>query len=241
MYIRNDKRLPSDLRDVEIMRNWQKAGEGSVLVSFGDTKVLCTATFDTSVPRWMKDTGKGWVTAEYEMLPRANEERSARESRRGKVGGRTHEISRLIGRSLRAAVDLEMLGEAQIIIDCDVLQADGGTRCASITGGWVALKDALLWAEKKGFIHDAKSVLKKQIAAISVGILNNTPILDLPYEEDSRAETDMNVVMTSGSEYVEIQGTAEEQTFNRDELNSLLDLANKGCKELFELQNNLYK
>ncbi|MDR2748882.1 MAG: ribonuclease PH [Bifidobacteriaceae bacterium] len=239
--MRNDKRAPNQLRDIKIERGWQEAGEGSVLVSFGNTKVLCTATFDTSVPRWMKDSGRGWVTSEYEMLPRANNERNSRESRKGKIGGRTHEISRLIGRSLRAAVNLEALGEAQIIIDCDVLQADGGTRCASITGGWVALKDALLWGKENGFISDIDLVLEKQIAAVSVGILNNTPILDLPYEEDSRAETDMNVVMASNGEYVEIQGTAERQTFNRDELNQLLDLANEGCGELFKLQNNLYK
>ncbi|MDR3128261.1 MAG: ribonuclease PH [Bifidobacteriaceae bacterium] len=237
MYIRGDDRSPDQLRHIKIIRHWQSVGEASVLVSFGKTKVLCTATFDSEIPKWSKGTGKGWVTSEYEMLPRATWQRTKRESRLGKVGGRTYEISRLIARSLRAAVNLKVLGENQIVIDCDVLQADGGTRCASITGAWVALKDSLIWAKKQSLISNVDEVLQNQIAAVSVGIVNQTAVLDLPYDEDSKAQTDMNVVMTKSGEFVEIQGTAEGATFNQAELNELLKLANKGCQELMKIQN----
>ncbi|MDR3116636.1 MAG: ribonuclease PH [Bifidobacteriaceae bacterium] len=236
--MRTDQRKPDELRPISITRNWQTAGESSVLVSFGQTKVLCTGTFEKDVPVWMKGSGKGWVTAEYEMLPRATSDRNKRESRKGNISGRTHEISRLIARSLRAAVDLEKLGERQIIVDCDVLQADGGTRCAAITGGWLALKDCLQWAADNNFLSSVNDVLINQVAAVSVGILHNTPILDLPYEEDSKAETDMNIVMTAKSEFVEIQGTAEGVTFNRAELDELLRLGETGCQELFSIQNS---
>ncbi|MDR3152163.1 MAG: ribonuclease PH [Bifidobacteriaceae bacterium] len=235
--MRTDQRKDDELRNVSIVRNWQDVGESNVLVSFGQTKVLCTATFEKEVPVWMKGSGKGWVTAEYEMLPRATSSRNKRESRKGGVSGRTHEISRLIARALRAAVDLEKLGERQIIIDCDVLQADGGTRCASITGGWVALRDCLEWAKNHNFLSSVDDVLINQVAAVSVGILHNTPILDLPYEEDSKAETDMNIVMTEKGEFVEIQGTAEGATFNRSELDELLRLGEVGCQKLFSIQN----
>lgn len=184
------------------------------------------------MPRWRRDSGLGWVTAEYSMLPRATAERTDRESVRGKIGGRTHEISRLIGRCLRGVVDMKAMGECQIQIDCDVLQADGGTRTASVTGAYVALVDALHWAEKNGHIRSAANVIKDSISAVSVGVINGTPMLDLPYVEDSQAMTDMNVAMTGSGTFIEIQGTAEHRPFNRDELNTLLDLATKGNREL---------
>ena len=190
------------------------------------------ATFTTGVPRWRKDSGLGWVTAEYAMLPRATAERTDRESVRGKIGGRTHEISRLIGRCLRGVVDMKALGENQIQLDCDVLQADGGTRTASITGAYVALVDALRWAERNRKIRSADKVLKDCVSAVSVGVINGTPMLDLPYIEDSQAMTDMNVAMTGSGQFIEIQGTAEHRPFSREELNRLLDLAEKGNKEL---------
>ena len=230
--IRVDGRDVDELRPVHITRKFTDVPEGSVLIECGNTRVMCTATFTVGVPRWRRDSGLGWVTAEYSMLPRATAERTDRESVRGKIGGRTHEISRLIGRCLRGVVDMKAMGECQIQIDCDVLQADGGTRTASVTGAYVALVDALNWAEKNGHIRSAASVIKDSISAVSVGVINGTPMLDLPYVEDSQAMTDMNVAMTGSGTFIEIQGTAEHRPFNRDELNTLLDLATKGNREL---------
>ena len=230
--IRTDGRKVDELRPVRITRHFTDVPEGSVLVECGNTRVMCTATFTAGVPRWRKDSGLGWVTAEYAMLPRATADRTDRESVRGKIGGRTHEISRLIGRCLRGAVDMKALGENQVQIDCDVLQADGGTRTASITGAYVALVDAMRWAEKHKHIRSAERVIKDSVSAVSVGVIDGTPMLDLPYIEDSKAMTDMNVAMTGSGEFIEIQGTAEHRPFNRAELNALLDLAEKGNKEL---------
>ena len=230
--IRVDGRDVDELRPVHITRKFTDVPEGSVLIECGNTRVMCTATFTVGVPRWRRDSGLGWVTAEYSMLPRAPAERTDRESVRGKIGGRTHEISRLIGRCLRGVVDMKAMGEFQIQIDCDVLQADGGTRTASVTGAYVALVDALHWAEKNGHIRSAANVIKDSISAVSVGVINGTPMLDLPYVEDSQAMTDMNVAMTGSGTFIEIQGTAEHRPFNRDELNTLLDLATKGNREL---------
>lgn len=230
--IRVDGRAVDELRPVRITRKFTDVPEGSVLIECGNTRVMCTATFTVGVPRWRRDSGLGWVTAEYSMLPRATAERTDRESVRGKIGGRTHEISRLIGRCLRGVVDMKAMGECQIQIDCDVLQADGGTRTASVTGAYVALVDALNWAEKNGHIRSASSVIKDSISAVSVGVINGTPMLDLPYVEDSQAMTDMNVAMTGSGTFIEIQGTAEHRPFNRSELNTLLDLATKGNLEL---------
>lgn len=237
-FSRADGRAVDELRPVTITRNYLEQGEGSVLVEFGRTKVLCVASFTAGVPRWRKDSGLGWVTGEYAMLPRATDTRSQRESVKGKIGGRTQEISRLIGRSLRAVVDMSALGENTIVLDCDVLQADGGTRTASITGAYVALSDAITWGIAQGHIKPSagKPVLRDSISAISVGIIDGRPCLDLPYEEDVRAETDMNVVMTGSGKFVEIQGTAEEEPFSRVELSELLDLAEKGTAELTEIQ-----
>ncbi|EIK83334.1 ribonuclease PH [Gardnerella vaginalis 1500E] len=234
--IRVDGRDVDELRPVRITRKFTDVPEGSVLIECGNTRVMCTATFTVGVPRWRRDSGLGWVTAEYSMLPRATAERTDRESVRGKIGGRTHEISRLIGRCLRGVVDMKAMGECQIQIDCDVLQADGGTRTASVTGAYVALVDALNWAEKNGHIRSAASVLKDAVSAVSVGVINGTPMLDLPYVEDSQAMTDMNVAMTGSGTFIEIQGTAEHRPFNRDELNTLLDLATKGNRELQKAQ-----
>lgn len=230
--IRTDGRKVDGLRPVRITRHFTDVPEGSVLVECGNTRVMCTATFTAGVPRWRKDSGLGWVTAEYAMLPRATADRTDRESVRGKIGGRTHEISRLIGRCLRGVVDMKALGENQVQIDCDVLQADGGTRTASITGAYVALVDAMRWAEKHKHIRSAERVIKDSVSAVSVGVIDGTPMLDLPYIEDSKAMTDMNVAMTGSGEFIEIQGTAEHRPFNRAELNALLDLAEKGNKEL---------
>lgn len=230
--IRPDGRQSDELRPVRITRAFTDVPEGSVLIECGNTRVMCTATFTQGVPRWRKDSGLGWVTAEYAMLPRATTERTDRESVRGKVGGRTHEISRLIGRCLRGVVDMKALGENQIQLDCDVLQADGGTRTASITGAYVAMVDALRWAQKNRRIRSAKRVIKDSVSAVSVGIIDGRPMLDLPYLEDSRAMTDMNVAMTGSGEFIEIQGTAEHRPFSRDELNVLLELATKGNREL---------
>jgi len=229
---RADGRQVDQLRQVTIERNWSEHAEGSALISFGSTKVLCTASFTPGVPRWKVGKGEGWVTAEYAMLPRATHDRNDRESLKGKVGGRTHEISRLIGRALRAAVDFKALGENTIVIDCDVLQADGGTRTAAITGAYVALVDAVNWGIEKGHIPAKNKVIVDSISAISVGIIDGTPMLDLAYVEDVRAETDMNVVVTGTGDFVEVQGTAEGVAFNRTELNQLLDLALIGTKEL---------
>ena len=232
---RPDGRAADELRPITITRDWQKYAEGSALVEFGDTKVLCSASVVQGVPRWRKGSGLGWVTAEYAMLPRATLTRNDRESVKGRIGGRTHEISRLIGRSLRAAIDLAALGENSISIDCDVLQADGGTRTAAITGAYVALADAVAWLSAKNALAQPKPLVTS-ISAVSVGIIDGQPRLDLMYEEDVRAETDMNVVVTGGGEFVEVQGTAEGVPFRRTELDALLDLAVAGCAQLTMLQ-----
>ena len=236
MTTRTDGRAADQLRPVTFERGWQQHPEGSCLVSFGNTRVLCSASFTAGVPRWKKGSGEGWVTAEYAMLPRATNTRNDRESVRGKIGGRTHEISRLIGRSLRAIIDVKALGENTIVLDCDVLQADGGTRTAAITGAYVALADAVAWGQENGAIPESATPLIDSISAISVGIVDGVPLLDLPYEEDVRAETDMNVVMTGRGLYVEVQGTAEAAPFSGDELNALLSLAGEGTASLATLQ-----
>ncbi len=233
---RVDGRSADELRKISIERGWSEHAEGSALISFGSTKVLCTASFTAGVPRWKVGKGEGWVTAEYAMLPRATHDRSDREAVKGKVGGRTHEISRLIGRSLRAIIDVKELGENTIVIDCDVLQADGGTRTAAITGAYLALHDAIEWARTQKLIPAKSQPLSDSIAAVSVGIIDGVPFLDLAYTEDVRAETDMNVVVTGSGKFVEVQGTAEGVPFDRDELNSLLDLALKGTDELTRIQ-----
>ncbi|MEO8261513.1 MAG: ribonuclease PH [Pseudolysinimonas sp.] len=233
---RADGRAADQLRPITIERGWSAQAEGSALISFGNTRVLCTASFTNGVPRWLTGKGKGWVTAEYGMLPRSTNDRMDRESVKGKVGGRTHEISRLIGRSLRAIIDTKALGENTIVIDCDVLQADGGTRTAAISGAYVALVDAIEWGREKGFIGKNAKALHDSIAAISVGIIDGEPMLDLMYTEDSRAETDMNVVVTGRGLFVEVQGTAEGAPFDRTELNNLLDLALGGTETLAKLQ-----
>lgn len=230
--LRVDGRTASQLRPITIERGWSAQAEGSALISFGGTKVLCTASFTNGVPRWLTGKGKGWVTAEYGMLPRSTNDRMDREAVKGKVGGRTHEISRLIGRSLRAVVDMKALGENTIVIDCDVLQADGGTRTAAITGAYVALADAIEWGRERGFIAKKAVALKDSVSAVSVGIIDGTPLLDLAYVEDVRAETDMNVVVTGSGHFVEVQGTAEGAPFDRAELDALLDLALAGCIDL---------
>ena len=239
MTTRADGRTVDELREVSIQRGWSEQAEGSALISFGRTRVLCTASFTPGVPRWLTGKGTGWVTAEYSMLPRATNERSQRESVKGKIGGRTHEISRLIGRSLRAAIDMEALGENTIVLDCDVLQADGGTRTAAITGAFVALSDAVDWARTQKHIPRKAEVLAASVSAISVGIIDGTPMLDLPYEEDVRAETDMNVVMTGTGKFIEVQGTAEKAPFDGTELNALLALAIKGNADLARIQSEV--
>jgi ribonuclease PH len=236
MTIRADGRTENQLRPVTIERGWSDHAEGSALISFGGTKVLCTASFTSGVPRWKVGKGEGWVTAEYSMLPRATHDRSDREAVKGKIGGRTHEISRLIGRSLRAVVDVRELGENTIVLDCDVLQADGGTRTAAITGAYVALADAIAWGRNKKFIAPSSKPLTESVAAVSVGIIDGEPFLDLAYTEDVRAHTDMNVVVTGGGKFIEVQGTAEGVPFDRAELNSLLDLALAGTAELTKIQ-----
>jgi len=227
-------RQPNALRDIRITRHFTKHAEGSVLVEFGDTRVICTASVEESVPRFLKGTGQGWITAEYGMLPRSTGSRMDREAARGKQSGRTQEIQRLIGRSLRAAVDMKRLGENTIKIDCDVIQADGGTRTASITGGCVALADAINHMLAKGILTD--NPLERMIASVSVGICQGVPVLDLDYIEDSSAETDMNVVMTEEGGFIEIQGTGEDGQFSLDELNALIDLARLGIERLFDEQ-----
>ena len=233
---RIDGRTNDELRPVTIERGWSAQAEGSALISFGNTKVLCTASFTNGVPRWMAGKGKGWVTAEYAMLPRSTNERNDRESVKGRIGGRTHEISRLIGRSLRAVVDMKALGENTIVIDCDVLQADGGTRTAAVTGAYIALHDAIEWGRAKGFIGKNATALIDSVAAISVGIIDGMPMLDLQYTEDVRAETDMNVVATGRGLFVEVQGTAEGAPFDKSELDALLTLAINGTARLTEMQ-----
>ncbi len=232
--IRPSQRQPDQLRDIRITRHYTKHAEGSVLVEFGDTKVICTASVEESVPRFLKGSGTGWVTAEYGMLPRSTGSRMDREAVSGRQGGRTLEISRLIGRSLRAAMDMKALGENTIKIDCDVIQADGGTRTASITGGCVALHDAISYLMKNGKLK--KNPMKQLIASVSVGIYKGVPVLDLDYDEDSNAETDMNVVMTERLRFIELQGTGEENDFDTTELQAMIALAQKGISELLEKQ-----
>jgi ribonuclease PH len=233
---RADGRGNDQLRDIKFTRNWLNYAEGSVLVEFGNTRVLCVASFTPGVPRWLVGKGEGWVTSEYAMLPRATHTRSDRESVKGKLGGRTQEISRLVGRSLRGIVDMKALGENTIVIDCDVLQADGGTRTAAITGAYVALADAISWAQGQGHIAQSGKPLTKSVAAVSVGIVNGKPTLDLCYEEDVSAETDMNIVCTGDGNFIEVQGTAEGAPFDRSLLNQLLDLGAAGCAQLTKLQ-----
>ncbi len=232
--MRPSGRTAQQIRPVTITRNFTRHAEGSVLIEFGDTKVLCTASVDKSVPRFLKGKGQGWVTAEYGMLPRSTHSRMDREAARGKQGGRTVEIQRLIGRSLRACVDMAALGENTITIDCDVLQADGGTRTASITGACVALIDALNWMRKEGIVKT--NPLKGLVAAVSVGMYEGNPVADLDYPEDSKAETDMNVVMTEAGKFIEIQGTAEGEPFSSEDMNAMLDLAKHAIRELMDLQ-----
>ena len=233
--MRPSGRKTDQMRKVSFERNFSKHAEGSCLVKFGDTHVLCTASIEDKTPPWLRNTGKGWVTAEYGMLPRATGERMKREAAAGKQGGRTQEIQRLIGRSLRAVVDLQALGERQITLDCDVIQADGGTRTASITGGWIALYDCLKWMESRNMIK-VDRVLKDHVAAISCGIFASQPVIDLDYLEDSSAETDANFVMTGAGGIVEIQGTAEGTPFSEEEFTSLMQLARNGIGELVALQ-----
>ena len=232
--MRSDGRSPEQLRPLSIEPGYLHFADGSVLISLGNTRVICAATVEDRVPPWMRGRGTGWVTAEYAMLPQATPERNQREASKGRVGGRTHEIQRLIGRALRSVVDLNKLGERSVLVDCDVIGADGGTRTASITGAWVALNLALRRrldpAEKKAW------PIVGQIAAVSVGIVDGTPVLDLPYDEDSRAEVDMNVAMTDAGGYVELQGTAEREPFSRAQLDGLLDLADGGIRTLFAAQ-----
>jgi ribonuclease PH len=227
-------RSAEQLRPVSFVRGYTRHAEGSVLVAFGDTKVLCTASVEERVPAWKKEKGGGWVTAEYGMLPRATHERSRREASAGKQGGRTLEIQRLIGRALRSVVDLDALGNLQITIDCDVLQADGGTRTAAITGGYVALVDAIDAMTRRGVVK--KNPLHGQVAAVSVGIVGGLPVVDLDYREDVGAETDMNVVMNAAGGFVEVQGTAEGHAFRRDELDAMLALAGRGIEQLLAAQ-----
>ncbi len=232
--MRPSNRAPDEMRDIKFTRNFTKHAEGSVLVEFGHTRVLCTATVEEKVPRFLKGKGQGWVTAEYGMLPRSTNTRMGREAARGKQGGRTMEIQRLIGRSLRAAVDLKALGERSITLDCDVIQADGGTRTASITGACVALSDAINDLLKQGVLKE--NPMQHMVASISVGIYQGVPVLDLDYAEDSNAETDMNVVMDETGEFIEIQGTAEGKTFSMDEMMAMTELAKNGIAEIISHQ-----
>ena len=231
---RADGRATDELRPVRFTRGWLAHAEGSCLVEFGQTRVLVAASVTEGVPRWRKGSGLGWVTSEYEMLPRSTNTRNERESRRGKIGGRTHEISRLIGRSLRAVLDYRALGENTVVIDADVLQADGGTRTAAITGAYLALSDAFEWMRGRDLL--AGEPLRDSVAAISVGIVDGVPVLDLCYEEDSRAEVDMNIVRSGAGAFIEVQGTAEGEPFDRALLDSLLDLGELGCTQLARLQ-----
>ncbi len=237
--MRSDGRKEHEIRPVTIERGYTMHAEGSVLVSFGNTKVLCTASFTPGVPRFKKDSGEGWVTAEYAMLPRATNTRNDRESVKGKIGGRTHEISRLIGRALRAVINYKELGENTIVIDCDVLQADGGTRTAAITGAFVALADAINWAKQNGHLTANSKPIIDTVSAVSVGIVGGVAMTDLAYVEDVRADTDMNVVVTGRGLFVEVQGTAEAEPFDRDELNRLLELAMESTGQLAEIQRQV--
>lgn len=232
--VRNDGRKPGELRNVRITKNYIKHAEGSALIEAGDTRVICTATLEEKTPPFLKGSGKGWVTAEYGMLPRSTGSRNVRESVRGRMGGRTHEIQRLIGRALRAVLDLSALGERTLLIDCDVIQADGGTRTASITGAFVALSDALKKMQDKKIIR--KNPLNDFVAAVSVGLVDGLPLLDLNYGEDSRAEVDMNIVMTGAGRFVEIQGTAEAAPFTRAEMEEMIRLGEQGIHQLISIQ-----
>lgn len=232
---RPNNRPANSLREVTLTRNFTKHAEGSVLACFGNTKVICTASVENKVPHFVRGSGRGWVTAEYSMLPRSTNTRSGREAARGKQSGRTQEIQRLIGRSLRAAVDFEALGERTITLDCDVIQADGGTRTAAITGAWVALHDAMSWIEKNCKVD--KSPLASQIASVSVGVVDSDVLLDLEYVEDVRAETDMNVVMDASGGFIEVQGTAEQQAFTRAQMDQMLEYAEQGIASLFKAQS----
>ncbi len=232
--MRKDGRRPDEIRPVKITRGFISTAEGSVLIEMGQTKVICTASIEEKVPQWLVGQGRGWITAEYGMLPRATHTRTMRESVTGRIGGRTHEIQRLIGRSLRSVVELDSLGERTIWIDCDVIQADGGTRTASITGAYVALVDAIRFCIQNGILE--RNPIKEGIAAISVGVVDGTPMLDLCYEEDYRAEVDMNVVMTEGGNFIEVQGTAEGAPFSKQTLDTLLSLAELGIKQLIKVQ-----
>jgi ribonuclease PH len=233
---RADGRSNDQLRSIKFTRNWLNNAEGSVLVEYGNTRVLCVASFTPGVPRWLVGKGEGWVTSEYAMLPRATHTRSERESVKGKLGGRTQEISRLVGRSLRGVVDMKALGENTIVIDCDVLQADGGTRTAAITGAYVALADAINWAKANNHIGSGVNPIIQSVAAVSVGVINGVAVLDLCYEEDVSAQTDMNIVCTGDGNFIEVQGTAEGKPFDRTMLDQLLDLGAKGCAQLTKLQ-----
>ncbi len=235
--MRPSHRAPEQLRDIKIERNYTKHAEGSVLITVGDTKVLCNASFIEGVPRFLKGSGKGWLTAEYGMLPRATHQRTDREAAKGKQSGRSAEIQRLIGRALRNCIDLSLLGENTLTIDCDVIQADGGTRTAAITGSVVALHDALSVVKPK--LKSKKDPFLQFIGAISVGIYKNTPVLDLDYLEDSAAETDMNVIMNEKGEFIELQGTAEKTAFHKDHLDAMLKLAEKGISQLIQIQKNI--
>lgn len=234
---REDGRAENQLRNIKVTRDFNLYAEGSVLIEFGNTKVICTASVSEKVPPFLKGQGKGWITAEYSMIPRATGERNQRESAKGKLSGRTMEIQRLIGRALRTAIDLDKLGERTVTIDCDVIQADGGTRTSSISGGFIALALAMKKLVNEGVLKENPII--SNVAAISVGIVGGIPMLDLKYTEDSAAEVDMNVVMNGEGRFVEVQGTGEEATYTREELNILLDLAEKGIKEIIELQNNI--
>jgi ribonuclease PH len=235
--MRKDGRKPDEMRPVLIERNYTKFAQGSVLIQVGDTRVICTASVDEGVPPHKRNTGQGWVTAEYSLLPGSTPKRVSRESSRGKVGGRTHEIQRLIGRSMRAVVDLSAIGERTIWIDCDVIQADGGTRVAAITGAYVALVDAVNWLKNNGKI--TAEPLLGSVAAVSVGVVDGMPVLDLCYEEDVSASVDMNIVLTGKGEYIELQGTAEKRTFSEDELSQMIEQAKKGISELTRIQKEV--
>ncbi|AVX02798.1 tRNA nucleotidyltransferase [Maritalea myrionectae] len=235
--MRPSKRVPDQLRTVKIERNVSNHAEGSCMISFGNTRVLCTASVETNLPPWRRGQGVGWVTAEYGMLPRSTGQRMRREATAGKQSGRTQEIQRLIGRSLRAVVDMQALGENQITVDCDVIEADGGTRTAAITGAFIAMSDAVAWMKEREIVGD--NVIRDHLAAVSCGVYQGTPVLDLDYDEDSSAETDANFVMTGAGKFVEIQGTAEEEPFSADELQSLIGLAQKGISELVEMQKRV--
>lgn len=236
---RSENRKANQIRKTKIQKNFIKHAEGSVLITVGQTKVICNASIEDYIPRWLKDSGQGWVTAEYGMLPRSTHERMSREAKKGKQSGRTMEISRLIGRALRASVDLKKLGERQITVDCDVIQADGGTRCASITGGYVALQLAIQKLLKKKEL--TKNPLLTPVCAISCGVVNGTPVLDLDYNEDSTAEVDMNFIITGDNKFVEVQGTAEHEPFSFEELVQMKNHALKGAKELFQIQKRILK